>query len=148
MKTKIFCLVTALCLISVYSFSQNAKVNIFQNHSNNEKGITKEFTEFESNTAKPLSKKIYVYNAKGKRTEEVIYKWDKRKGWVGTKMYTYIYTGDKLTTLIYKKRDKQTGKWSNRSENMVYTYDNNGKLLSMKKIEVNDVIINNLLTQK
>lgn len=145
MKTKIFILAVAACLISTLALNAQKSNNLFTNVSNTSTGTVKEITSFNETTSKPEYRKVHVYDLSGKREKMAYYEWNDKSGWIEIQSHTYKYTDGKLASVSFIKKDEKNGKWSPMICNLIYTYDQDGTLLSMEKIIAEDIIHNTLV---
>lgn len=145
MKTKIFILaILVSCVSSLNIIAQN---QLLTNIDETKNGTIKEVTLLDQYTSKPIQKKVYSYDQSGNRLNLSVFAWDVKGGWIETQKYAYKYTEGKLTSMSFTKREAKSGKWSSLAQNVIYTYDEKGELLSLKNIVVEDVI-DNLLVLK
>lgn len=143
MKTKIFILAIIVSCIS--SLNVTAQNRVLTNVNETKDGTVKEITLFDDQTSKPMQKKVYCYDSFGSRKSLSVFVWNRKEGWVERQKYTYKYTDDKLTLVSFTNKEKKSRKGSALTHNIIYTYDENGKLLTMKNIVVEDVIDNMLV---
>lgn len=147
MKPIILTSIIALFL-SVANLQASEPIKVYNNIETSESGTTKEYTFIDSSTSTVVKKNVYKYDNKGLLLERTLYKWNKNTGWSGAQKYQYEYNNsDILTNIVYTKWDKDMAAWSSISQHLIHIYNLDGKLLSIKQIEV-DSSITNMIANK
>jgi len=146
MKTKILISVLFAIFLSVNLYSQKGDIAIYNSISKNENGVIKECIQLDKTTSNALAKTVYTYNAKGHRTERVLYLCDKQNKWIPCQKYNYEYNSNgKISNILLTKWDKGSKAWARKSESLHHIYKDTGELLAInRKIVRNE----NMLTQK
>jgi len=143
MKTKILLSVLAFTLLTMNAYSQSS--NWDNSVENNEIGKPAVVTSYSGKI--PTQKTIYQYNEDGNRSVKELYAWHKNQ-WQPVFKLEYMYKdGDQLSMCSHAKWDKKAKDWSAKIQNMIYIYDNEGDLLTIKYSESRDDFYNRL-TQK
>lgn len=128
-------LTSVVALVFAVSVSaENGKT--YSNVETIEAGVKKEYTTFESDFSKPISKTTYLYDANGQIQEKTSSKWDAKKGWIESEKYTYTISESGLVAeLAYTKWDSKKEAWSDASEIFVYNYGANNEVVSMNEMQ-------------
>jgi len=128
-------------LISLSLFAQR---DIGKMKNMNEDAVyTKAFDLQDEKYPDLLHKKVYVYEHNTDRLLDVVSYWKvKGEKWNLEKKHSYEYNADgKLTMIAYNRWDVQQNVWSGNGEYMVFMYDENQVLYTIKKLKGKDNII-------
>lgn len=136
MKAKVLTsvLVVVMFLTSVIAYGQEKTV--YENVENTGSYMKKEYITVDKYSKSPISKKLYVYDVNGLRTERIEYVWSNNSsGWEAVTRYEYEYADNRLLlSTIHSKWDKSNNGWSDNVEQMIYNYDENGLLANVDKV--------------
>ncbi len=136
-------LTSILALLSLTSVvAGNPKKKIFCNIDNRDNGCTKEYVISDKNL-KPDERAVFECDIKGKLLSRVFYKWDTKAGlWATIHKHDYKYNeSGKIVSVMYTKWDNRLQTWSSKSQHSLHSYNVDGKLLSVKQVEVNGTMI-------
>jgi len=147
MKTKTIALLAILTFIGINLHAQDSHLSHSAEKNMNGKPITIVSTNIK--TSKPVIKNTFTYDINGNRKTKVLYVWDsKMNNWAEKSMTEYHYDNyNRLSLTSFVKWDAGADKWSRKSKNMVYTYDQTGKFLSIQHIK-SERTGNTYLTQR
>lgn len=136
MKTiKLISLLAAM-FISANIMASNPNVKVLSNIENTSMGYTKVLTSYDEITSTPLQKVSYQYDNSDNILEKVVYKWSGKQGWVGSQKINYQYNAqNEPVSIVYTKWDNKAKSWSNKSEQMNYSYCDEGNV----SVSVSDV---------
>lgn len=129
MKTTRFISVLVCLFISfnVMAIKNSPNVKILSNIEKTDAGHTKVLTSYNETTSTPISQTSYKYDNQGNILEKTIYRWNGNGSWTGSQKLEYKYNDNSEPTIvILTKWDNKTQTWSEKSEQMNYTYGNEG----------------------
>ena len=136
-------LTSILAILSLTSVvASNPKKKIFSNIENHNYGCTKEYVIADKNL-KPDERAVFECDTKGKLLTRVFYKWDTKAGlWITIHKHDYNYNENgRVANVAYTRWDNKQQTWSSKSQHSLHSYDEDGKLLSVRQIEVNGIMI-------
>ncbi|MFV0538009.1 MAG: DUF3836 domain-containing protein [Dysgonomonas sp.] len=115
----------------------NPKKKVFSNIENHNNGCTKEYVIADKNL-KPDEKAVFECGTDGKLLTRFFYKWDAKAGlWIAVHKHDYNYNeSGRVVNVVYTRWDNKLQSWSSKSQHLLHSYDNNGKLLSTKQTQV------------
>lgn len=131
MKTTILTSVFAV-LVSVMNLSAKG-ITVYSNVESNESGVKKEYIRLDETTSTPLEKTSCLYDRNGNVLIRTFSIWKGKQGWINYGTYNYQYNEANLVANItYTKWDEKNAAWSEKTDTMIYIYDNNGQFLYVK----------------
>jgi len=142
MKTRIFTCIVLFTLAIVGVYAQNPDwVNKTKKDSS---GNPVSVVSYSDNV--PAMKTEYQYDPNGNRIVKELYTWDsKASKWVEVFRIDYLYSEkDQLSMCTNSKWNKKNKDWSNDVQYMIYLYDSDGVLLSVKNSKTKNDVYNRL----
>lgn len=136
-------LTSILAVLSLTSVvAGNPKKKIFSNIDNHNNGCTKEYVIADKNL-KPEERAVFECDTNGKLLTRVFYKWDAKAGlWITIHKHDYNYNeSGRVANVVYTRWDYKLQTWSSKSQHSLHSYDGEGKLLSVRQVEVNRTMI-------
>lgn len=139
MKTIVLTMILT-SLLSITNISAITSKNIIYNNIEvTENGCKKEYIIYDEKASKIVSKITYQYDPKGYIQKRTFYKSDYDCGWKAVQKYEYTYNDAKhINYVTHTKWDKKSKNWATKSERLNHIYNNEGKLIAVNKIEIND----------
>ncbi len=136
MKTSIITSVL-VAFVSVMSLSAgNPRTTVYENVETTDAGVKKEYVKYNNEISAADSKVVYFYDADGKMDSKVFYKWNSQEGWVENQKYEYQYNNEnQVSYLTFTKWDDKN---KAEMEQLVHIYDNDGNLMAVEKIDLNN----------
>lgn len=136
-------LTSVLAVLSLTSVvAGNPKKKIFSNIENHNKGCIKEYVIADKNL-KPEERAVFECDTNGKLLTRVLYKWDAEAGlWTTIHKHDYSYNeSGQVANVVYTRWDNKQQRWSSKSQHAVFSYNVDGKLLSVQQVEINGRMI-------
>lgn len=138
MKTIILSAVATI-LFSIVNLSAANTQKVYSNIEKTETGCVKEFITYDEAISKAISKSVYHYDANGNMQKKVSYVWDSKAGWEAVNKYDYVYNNSgNVDYLTYTEWDNNMSSWSSKIEQFIHVYDNQGGLLVVKHIKIDN----------
>lgn len=137
---KAIILTSILTVLSLTNLTAgNPKGRVLCNVENHAGGLTKEYIVADKNL-RPESKAIFEYDANGALLSRVLYQWNaKKQNWTTIHRHKYEYNEDgQVNKVSFTQWDNRLKAWSPKSQYLLHSYDDRGKLLSAKQIQVKE----------
>jgi len=139
MKTIILTTILA-GILSITSLSAGTPKNVtYINVETTETGYTKEYVTYNEETSTVIIKVAYQYDLAGSVQNRTTYGWVENKGWKAIQKYDYKYNNKgQIDYIAFTKWDNKQKSWSNKCEQLKHEYNEEGKLMAVNKVEVNN----------
>ncbi|WP_165044349.1 DUF3836 domain-containing protein [Dysgonomonas sp. ZJ709] len=137
MKAKLIILVAVLFFsISLFSQQEDGTI-VYNNFDNTNSGSTKEYITVDQRTSTPLKKVTHLFDTAGNKLARTLYAWTD-EGWIGTQKTEFVYNKDnQVAAILYTKWDSKRYAWSDKSEYVIYAYNDRHEWVAESRIEVN-----------
>lgn len=129
MRTKKVIIVAIISFLSISIYAQNKMEGTVKI----EYERTKEYQTHDKKN-RITWKTEYKYDDLGSRIRQISYKRDKSSEWTPIQKHEYQYDSNgKIANIIYSKWNTKTKTWNNKSEMLIYLYNNTERYMVVKK---------------